>query len=57
MNWKQIAIFTVIFYSIASLVLRYYEKQNNDITPFQIFVGLTVIQMVLLLIIYIFSNK
>jgi drug/metabolite transporter (DMT)-like permease len=57
MNWKQIAICTFIFYSIASLVLRYYEKQNNDITPFQIFVGLTIIQMVLLLIIYIFSNK
>ena len=59
MDWKIYAILSAIIFSIASLLLRSYEKNiNNKITPFQLLFGVSVFSFILVMLLYtIDKNK
>tara|TARA_Y100000389_G_scaffold117570_1_gene114777 strand:+ start:1567 stop:2037 length:471 start_codon:yes stop_codon:yes gene_type:complete len=57
MNWKLFSIGSAIIFSIASLLLRYYEKLNKKITAFQLLFGVSVFMFILIMILYIFDKR
>lgn len=58
MDWKFYAILSAIIFSLASLLLRHYEKINVEITPFQLLFGVSVFSFILVMLLYtIDKNK
>ena len=52
MDWKFYAILSAILFSIGSLLLRYYEKMNSEITPFQLLFGVSVFSFIVVMLLY-----
>jgi len=57
MYWKLFGLMSALFYSIASLVLRKYEYEDKNVTPFQLLFGMSLFTLLLVLVLYITSEK